>query len=84
MELNPRTDGNPVTDTSPLEALEWAVLATLAKREELEETLRGLPRWRFVRRRAVESTLRRQQVRERHLHDALTQSVSQPTSNVTA
>jgi hypothetical protein len=47
VELDPRTDGNPVTDTSSLEALEWAVLATRAKREELEETLRVLPRWRL-------------------------------------
>ena len=84
VELSPRTDGNPVTDTSPLEALEWAVLATQAKREELEETLRVLPRWRFVRRRAVERTLRRRRVRERHLHEALTKSASQPRTNVTA
>lgn len=72
-----------MTDTSPLEALEWAVLATRAKREEVEETLRELPRWRFLRRRAVERTLRRRQVREQHLQEALTQGTSQPRENVT-
>ena len=72
-----------MTDTSPLEALEWAVLATQAKREELEETLRVLPRWRFVRRRAVERTLRRRQVREQNLQDALSNGASQPTANLT-
>jgi hypothetical protein len=73
-----------VTDSSPLEALEWAVLATRAKREEVEETLRELPRWRFLRRRAVERTLRRRQVRERRLEEALTQSTSQPKVDVSA
>ena len=77
-------DGNPVTDTSPLEALERAVLATRANREELEETLSALPRWRFRRRRKVERSVRRRQVREQDLQEALNHGASQPTSNVTA
>jgi hypothetical protein len=73
-----------VTDTSPLEALERVVLATRANREELEETLSALPRWRFRRRRKVERSVRRRQVREQELQEALTNGASQPTSNVTA
>ena len=84
VELNPRTDGNPVTDTSPLEALERAVLATRANREQLEETLSALPRWRFRRRRKLERSVRRRQVREQDLQEALNHGAPQPTSNVTA
>jgi hypothetical protein len=72
-----------VTDTSPLEALERAVLATRANREELEETLRALPRWRFRRRRQVERSLQRRPVREQDLQEALIHGASQSTANLT-
>ena len=72
-----------MTDTSPLEALERVVLVTRANREELEETLSALPRWRFRRRRKLERSVRRRQVREQDLQEALKHGASQPTSNVT-
>ena len=74
--------GAQTTETSPLEALEWAVLATRANREELEETLQCLPRWRFLRRRAVERSLRRRQMREQHLEEVLTQSSPQTSPSL--
>jgi hypothetical protein len=66
--------GTRDTDTSPLEALEWAVLSTRANRAELEETLKALPRWRFRRRRAVERSVRRRQMREQALQEVLAES----------
>lgn len=64
-------------DTSPLEAIERSVLVTRANREELEDTLRTLPRWRFRRRRAVEGSVRRRLIREQRLLEVLTESSSE-------
>jgi hypothetical protein len=72
--------GTQNSDTSPLEALEWAVLSTRANRAELEETLRALPRWRFRRRRAVERSVRRRQMREQALQEVLAESNGEPTN----
>src|SRR4051794_28539413 len=72
--------GTEDADTSPLDALEWAVLSSRANREELEETLRALPRWRFRRRRAVERSVRRRQMREQALQEALAESNGDATN----
>ncbi len=69
-------------DTSPLEALERAVLSTRANREELEDTLQKLPRWRFRRRRDVERSLRRRRSREEHLLAELNESSAEPPQSL--
>jgi hypothetical protein len=63
-------------ETSPLDALEREVLATRANREELEDNLRKLPRWRFRRRRALMQSVGRRRSREEQLLQALSESSS--------
>ena len=65
--------GTQNSDTSPLEALEWAVLKARANREEAEQELLTLPRWRFRRRRVVARSVRRRHLREQQLRDVLTE-----------
>jgi hypothetical protein len=75
--------GTQNSDTSPLEALEWAVLNARANREELEQELVTLPRWRFRRRRVVARSVRRRHLREQQLQKVLTQSNGQPPPGLT-
>jgi hypothetical protein len=70
-------------DSSPLDALERAVLTTRANREELEDTLQTLPRWRFRRRRAVERSVRSRRSREDRLLAELSESSSAPPESLT-
>jgi hypothetical protein len=67
--------------TPPLEALEREVLATRANREELEDTLRSLPRWRFRRRRAVQQSVGRRLSREEQLLAALSETPRGPLAD---
>jgi GH24 family phage-related lysozyme (muramidase) len=70
-------------ETSPLDALERAVLSTRANREELEDTLQSLPRWRFRRRRDVERSLNRRRSREEQLLQELNESSTTAPQSLT-
>ena len=70
-------------ETSPLEALERAVLAIRDNREELEENLQRVPRWRFRRRRAVERSVRRRRDREQRLLEELSETPSEAVESPT-
>jgi len=55
----------------PVEVLERMLRVEKARRRAREELLRGLPRWRFRRRRAVEGRISRRRARETGLREAL-------------
>jgi GH24 family phage-related lysozyme (muramidase) len=59
------------------------VLSTRANREELEDTLQNLPRWRFRRRRDVERSLRRRRSREEQLLQELNESSAMAPHSLT-
>jgi GH24 family phage-related lysozyme (muramidase) len=70
-------------DTSPLGALEQAVLLARANREEAEDTLQTLPRWRFRRRRDVARRVRRRRSREESLVAGLTEGSPEAPERLT-
>lgn len=60
-----------MSETSPLQVLEQAVMAAQANREAREAKLRAMPRWRFRRRRQMEESLRRRRDSEESMREVL-------------